>query len=187
MTKTEQQFDHAVDLCKELYLNKMKDYGSSWRIMRPSSVTDQLFIKAQRIQSIEIKGEQRIDDDIQSEFIGLVNYAVIGIIQLELINQGNNELELSVPFAAELYTAKINMAKELMINKNHDYGEAWREMRVSSYTDLILMKIYRIKQIENNAGQTLVSEGIDANYFDIINYAIFALIKLSFDNQEEES
>ncbi len=179
MNKTEEQFDLAINLCKNLFLNKMKDYGTSWRIMRPSSVTDQLYIKAQRIQSIELKGEQKIEDSFVSEFIGLVNYGIIGLIQLDMMNDPETDLEFAR--AEKLYNSKTAIAKQLMLNKNHDYGEAWREMRVSSYTDLILMKIYRIKQIEDNLGETSVSEGIDANYLDIINYAIFALIKLEIE------
>lgn len=182
MNKTVQQFDQAIDLCKKLFFEKMKDYGTSWRIMRPSSVTDQLYIKAQRIQSIEMIGEQKVEEGILSEYIGLVNYGVIGLIQLELGMGGKHELDTE--FARNLYSEKISIAKSLMMNKNHDYGEAWREMRVSSYTDLILMKIFRIKQIEDNAGKTIVSEGIDANYLDIINYAIFALIKLEIEKKE---
>lgn len=183
MRNTEKQFDQAIDMCKKLFMKKMEDYGTSWRIMRPSSVTDQLYIKAQRIQSIEIKGEQKVEDNILSEFIGLINYGIIGLIQLDLGLDGPQELD---PVKAEkLYSEKISLAKNLMLNKNHDYGEAWREMRISSYTDLILVKIYRVKQIEDNAGKTLVSEGIDANYLDIINYAIFALIKLEIEKQED--
>jgi len=151
--------------------------------MRPSSVTDQLYIKAQRIQSIEIIGDQMVEEGILSEFIGLVNYGIIGLIQLELGMDG--ELELDIEFASKLYSDKIDLAKSLMMNKNHDYGEAWRGMRVSSYTDLILMKIFRVKQIEDNSGETIVSEGIDANYLDIINYAIFAMIKLEIENKEK--
>ncbi len=182
MSKTEQQFDQAIDLCKKLFIKKMTDYGTSWRIMRASSVTDQLYIKAQRIQSIELKGEQKIKDDILSEFIALVNYGIIGLIQLDLGMEGDQELDPKI--ANRLYTEKISIARSLMMNKNHDYGEAWREMRVSSYTDLILMKIYRVKQIEDNLGKTIVSEGIDANYLDIINYAIFALIKMVIEKKE---
>lgn len=179
MEKTAQQFDEVIGLCKKLFLKKMQDYGPSWRILRPISVTDQLYIKAQRIQSIELKGSQKIEDDFTAEFIGLVNYGIIGLIQLEL-GMGT-EADLGEDRAIELYDQKADLAKSLMLNKNHDYGEAWREMRVSSYTDLILMKLYRVKQIEDNLGQTSVSEGIDANYLDIINYAIFALIKLEIE------
>jgi len=183
MDRTEKQYTELVDLCKDIFHRKMKDYGTSWRIMRPRSVTDQIFIKAQRIQSIELKGKQEIDDDIKSEFIGIVNYGIIGLIQLEL---GPGEpAELSKEEVMEQYENKIDEAKKLMMMKNHDYGEAWREMRISSYTDLILMKIYRTKQIEDNDGQTLVSEGIEANYHDMINYAIFGLIKIVFEKSEE--
>ncbi len=151
--------------------------------MRPRSVTDQIFINAQRIQSIELKGNQKVDDDITSEFIGIVNYGVIALIQLEL---GPGEpAELSEMEVLDLYQQKIDEAKKLMMRKNHDYGEAWREMRISSYTDLILMKIFRTKQIEDNDGKTIVSEGIAANYLDMINYAIFGLVKLIFETSEE--
>ena len=179
MDKTAQQFDEVIDLCRKLFLKKMQDYGTSWRILRPISVTDQLYIKAQRIQSIELKGNQKIQDDFTSEFIGLVNYGIIGLIQLEL--GVGSETDLSEKRAMELYDTQAHTAKSLMLNKNHDYGEAWREMRVSSYTDLILMKLYRVKQIEDNLGQTTVSEGIDANYLDIINYAFLSLIKLKLE------
>jgi hypothetical protein len=155
----------------------MKDYGSSWRILRPESVTDQIFIKANRIRSIEQKGIQRVSDDILTEYIGIINYCIIGLIQLEL---GTNEqLELSLNKAEELYDHFVRITKKLMEDKNHDYGEAWREMRVSSLTDLILMKIMRVKQIEDHNGSTLISEGIEANYQDMINYSVFALIKLT--------
>jgi hypothetical protein len=176
MNKTSQQYDSALKVCKDIFNKKMKDYGSAWRILRPSSITDQIFIKAQRIRSIEDKGTQRVEEGVKSEFIGIVNYAIIGLIQLELGYQ--EELELSQERAASLYDKYAGEAKALMENKNHDYGEAWRDMRLSSLTDLILMKIFRTKQIEDNKGSTLISEGIDANYFDMINYAIFALIKL---------
>lgn len=159
----------------------MHDYGTAWRILRPSSITDQIFIKANRIRSIETKGESKIEDDIRSEFIGIVNYAIMGIIQLEL---GPSDEELSPEKATELYQKYFQQAKELMEAKNHDYDEAWRSMRVSSYTDLILMKINRTKQIEDNQGKTLISEGIDANYFDMINYSVFGLIKIEFENAQ---
>jgi hypothetical protein len=155
----------------------MKDYGTAWRILRTSSITDQLFIKAQRIRNIEDKGNQKIDDDIRSEYIGIINYSVIGLIQLSLKN--DNRMELPVDEVSKLYDQYVKETKTLMENKNHDYGEAWRDMRVSSLTDLILMKLLRIKQIEDNKGETIISEGIDANFNDMINYAIFALIKLS--------
>lgn len=155
----------------------MKDYGTAWRILRTSSITDQLFIKAQRIRNIEDKGNQKIDDDIRSEYIGIINYSIIGLIQLSM--QTDNRMELPVDEVSKLYDKHVAEAKALMENKNHDYGEAWRDMRVSSLTDLILMKLLRIKQIEDNKGETIISEGIDANFNDMINYAIFALIKLS--------
>jgi len=161
----------------------MNDYGSAWRILRISSLTDQIFIKAQRIRSIDEKGSKKIDEGIKPEFIGIVNYAVIALIQLELgdiemSGKPDNQQELPAEKAHILYKKHITKAKDLMENKNHDYGEAWRDMRISSITDLILMKIMRIKQIEDNKGETLISEGVDANYYDIINYAIFAIIKL---------
>lgn len=155
----------------------MKDYGTAWRILRTSSITDQLFIKAQRIRNIEDKGNQKIEEDIRSEYIGIINYSVIGLIQLSL--KADDRMELPVDEVSKLYDQHLADAKALMENKNHDYGEAWRDMRVSSLTDLILMKLLRIKQIEDNKGATLISEGIDANYNDMINYAIFALIRLS--------
>jgi hypothetical protein len=155
----------------------MKDYGTAWRILRTSSITDQLFIKAQRIRNIEDKGKQKIDDDIRSEYIGIINYSVIGLIQLSM--KTDDRMELPVDEVTKLYDQHVNTAKILMENKNHDYGEAWRDMRLSSLTDMILMKLLRIKQIEDNKGETIISEGIDANFNDMINYAIFALIKLS--------
>jgi len=156
----------------------MKDYGASWRILRAESVTDQIYIKAQRIQSIEQKKTQMIGDDIRSEFIGIVNYSIIGLIQIEA-NDGL-PVNLEPAQALSLYNSQFDRVRALMMAKNHDYGEAWRSMRISSFTDLILMKIYRTKQIEDHLGQTMVSEGIDANYMDMINYAIFALIKIDF-------
>jgi hypothetical protein len=157
----------------------MTDYGTAWRILRPKSVTDQIYIKAQRIRSIEEKGVSKIDDDIRSEFIGIINYSVMGLIQLEL---GPTGIELSGQETLDLYDRYLNQAKTLMQAKNHDYGEAWRNMRISSYTDLILMKINRTKQIEDNQGKTIASEGIDANYLDMINYAVFAMIKIEFES-----
>lgn len=154
----------------------MKDYGASWRIMRLKSLTDQIFIKANRIRNIEDNIVQKIDEGVEPEFIGLVNYGIIALIQIELLE--NSDTELKYEKALEMYDKYAKMTKELMLNKNHDYGEAWRDMRISSYTDLILMKINRIKQIENNQGKTLISEGIDSHYSDIVNYSIFALIKL---------
>lgn len=176
MSKTEQQFDQVAKTCGDIFSKKMKDYGASWRILRPKSVTDQIYIKANRIRSIETKGVSKVDEGIRSELIAIVNYGVIGLIQLEL---GVAETDdLTYPKGISLYEKYLNEAKELMMAKNHDYDEAWRSMRMESYTDLILMKIYRTKQIEDNQGVTLISEGVDANYFDMINYAVFGLIKM---------
>jgi hypothetical protein len=155
----------------------MKDYGTAWRNLRPTSLTDQIFIKAQRIKSIEEKGTQKIGDDIKGEYIGIINYCIIALIQLELAN--DSRMELPYEEVEKLYDKYVAATKKLMENKNHDYGEAWRDMRLSSLTDLILMKIFRVKQIEDNKGQTIISEGVDANYMDMFNYSVFALIKLS--------
>jgi hypothetical protein len=176
MNTTSNQYDAAINLCKELFLKKMKDYGTAWRNLRPMSLTDQIFIKAQRIKSIEEKGTQKVVDDITGEYIGIINYCVISLIQLELVN--DTRMELPYEEVASLYTKYVGITKQLMEDKNHDYGEAWRDMRLSSLTDLILMKIFRVKQIEDNKGQTTVSEGVDANYMDMLNYSVFALIKL---------
>lgn len=178
MRDTKKQYEKVVANCRELFAKKLHDYGPAWRIMRPSSVTDQLFIKANRIRSIEIKGVAMVNEGIQPEFMAIVNYGVIGLIQLEL---GYAETaDISNEKALELYDKYVNTAMNLMLAKNHDYDEAWRGMRISSYTDVILMKLYRTKQIEDLAGKTLVSEGIDANFMDMINYAVFGLIKLEF-------
>ena len=177
MSNTSKQYDAVVKTCKDLFMKKMKDYGTAWRILRTSSITDQIFIKAQRIRNIQDKGTQKIEDDIHSEFIGILNYSVIGLIQLGL--ESDERMELPEDEVGSLFDKHVNATKSLMEDKNHDYGEAWREMRISSLTDLLLMKIMRIKQIEDNQGKTLISEGIDANYFDMINYSIFALIKLN--------
>ena len=178
---TNEQFEHVISLCRDLFEKKLNDYGASWRIMRPQSITDQIFIKANRIRSLETKGINLIDEGIKSEFTGIVNYGVIGLIQLEL--GYSDTVDVSVKQALELYDKHITATKELMYAKNHDYDEAWRSMRISSYTDFILTKIYRTKQIESNEGKTLVSEGIDANYMDMINYALFGLIKLEYEHQ----
>ena len=181
MADTIQQFEVVIEQCRSLFFNKMKDYGTSWRIMRPQSVTDQLFIKANRIRSLEIKGFSKVDEGIKPEFIAIVNYGIIGLIQL---NEGFVEtMDMEADEVMALYDKFMTETKELMYAKNHDYDEAWRSMRISSYTDLILMKIYRTKQIENHNGKTLVSEGVDANYMDMINYALFGLIKLEFGEQ----
>ena len=179
MTLTEEQYWQVISICRELFQKKMSDYGTSWRILRPHSVTDQIYIKAQRIQSIEKKQQQKIGDNIRAEFIGIVNYSIIGLIQLKMVDDGT--IVMPPEETLRMYDEKVQSAFELMMNKNHDYGEAWRSMRTSSYTDLILMKIYRTKQIEDNSGKTAVSEGIDANYLDMINYAVFALIKIEFE------
>ena len=178
MKDTKQQFEHVIAICRDLFAKKLHDYGAAWRIMRPSSVTDQIFIKANRIRSIETKGVTMVDEGIRSEFMAIVNYGIIGLIQLEL---GYAETDdMTEARALELYDQYAKQALELMLAKNHDYDEAWRSMRISSYTDLILMKIYRTKQIEGHDGATLVSEGSDANYMDMINYSVFGLIKLEF-------
>ena len=178
MEQTIHEYDLAMVKCKDIFIKKMKDYGCAWRILRLSSLTDQIFIKAQRIRSIELNdGHQKVDEDIRNEFIGIVNYSIIALIQLEkgIAEQPDMQKEeIDV-----IYNKLAQEANELMQAKNHDYGEAWRDMRVSSFTDLILQKLLRVKQIEDNKGKTLISEGIDANYFDMINYAIFALIKLN--------
>ncbi len=174
MTQTEIEYRRVIDLCKDLFLKKNKDYGSSWRILRLPSLTDQIFIKAQRIRSIQEKGVQKINDGIDGEFIGIVNYCIIAMIQLCL--EKSSQMEFEEQELSQLYDEQVSKTLALLLNKNHDYGEAWRDMRVSSMTDLILMKIYRTKQIEDNQGQTLVSEGVEANYQDMLNYAVFCLI-----------
>ncbi len=174
---TSAQYDQAIQKCVDLFKKKTHDYGTAWRILRPSSLTDQIFIKAQRIRTIEEKGESKVGEGIEDEFVGIINYSLMALIQLEL--PSNAPLELQAENAIALYTEQAQITKELMLNKNHDYGEAWRDMRVSSFTDLILMKILRIKQIEDNSGKTLVSEGIDSGFRDMINYAVFALIQMS--------
>lgn len=175
MQQTSKQYDQVIEQCRQLFVNKMKDYGPSWRILRPRSVTDQIFIKAKRIRTLEISQTSMVGEDIWSEFIGIINYGIIGLIQLKL--GFSDVIDIDKERALQLYDKYIAETKQLMIAKNTDYGEAWRDMRVSSYTDLILTKIQRTKEIENHNGETLVSEGIDANYQDMINYAVFALIK----------
>jgi len=176
MEKTAQEFENVVSLCREVFTKKMKDYGFAWRILRTPSLTDQIYIKASRIRSIESKGVNKVDEGSISEFIGIVNYSVMALVQLDLGVAEEDDLEESK--GLELYNKYVYAARDLMLNKNHDYDEAWRDMRVSSLTDIILMKLLRIKQIEDNEGMTIVSEGLDANYYDIINYAVFALIQL---------
>ncbi len=177
MQQTSQQYDNVIQQCRELFIKKTKDYGTAWRILRLPSLTDQIFIKAQRIRSLQENDTRKVDEGEYSEFIGIINYSIMALIQLE---KGVSEQpDLSEKEAIELYNEQISITKTLMENKNHDYGEAWRDMRVSSLTDLILQKLLRVKQIEDNQGETLVSEGIDANYQDMINYAVFALIHLT--------
>jgi hypothetical protein len=180
MEKTNQQYDQIISICRNVFSKKMTDYGTAWRILRTTSLTDQIYIKAQRIRSIEEKGISKVGEGIKPEFIGIINYCIMGLIQLEL---GPSDEEMPKDKTLELYNVWFEKAKTLMMDKNHDYGEAWRNMRISSYTDLILMKLKRTNQIEDNEGKTLVSEGIDANYLDMINYAVFALIKIEFENE----
>jgi len=175
-TNTSQEFDSVIAVCKSLFLKKTNDYGTAWRILRPSSITDQIFIKAQRIRTLEEKKVSKVGEDVVSEYIGIINYCAIAMMQLELGE--DDPYELAVERVEKLFDEKVNGTKELMFAKNHDYGEAWRDMRISSLTDLILMKILRVKQIEDNSGHTLASEGVNANYQDMLNYAVFALIKL---------
>ncbi len=176
MTKnnTSLQFDEIISDCRETFLAKMRDYGTAWRILRPSSLTDQIYIKANRIRSIQELPEQKVEEGIHPEFVGIINYSIMALIQLELGT--SNETHMDEQLTCNLYDKYAYEAKRLMMDKNHDYGEAWRNMRISSIDDIILMKLLRVKQIENNLGKTEVSEGIDASYFDIINYAAFALI-----------
>lgn len=176
-SKTELEYRQVIDECKSLFDKKNQDYGTSWRILRLPSLTDQIFIKAQRVRSIQEKGTQKIQDDIRGEFIGIVNYCIIALIQYSLLNKAQEEF--SNQELSQLYDQQVESTLELLLNKNHDYGEAWRDMRISSMTDLILMKIFRTKQIENNSGKTIVSEGVDANYQDMLNYSVFCLIKLN--------
>ena len=174
--RTVSQYKEVITTCKELFLKKTRDYGTAWRILRLPSITDQIFIKAQRIRSVQEKGMQKVGDPVQDEFIGIVNYCVIALLQIQL--EGSSRTELTAEEVVPLYDAAIEETLQLLDNKNHDYGEAWRDMRVSSITDIILMKLMRVKQIENNEGKTLISEGVKANYQDMINYAVFALILL---------
>ncbi|SEN91859.1 protein of unknown function [bacterium A37T11] len=180
-TRTSESYHKVISRCKKLFMKKTVDYGTAWRILRLTSITDQLFIKAQRIRTLEIKKIAKVDEGIPSEYIGIVNYCIIAMIQLDLGNDGGDPLPADV--AEKYYDEKVAETYALMEAKNHDYGEAWRDMRISSLTDLILMKIVRVKQIEDNLGQTLASEGVKANYQDMLNYAVFALIRL--DETEE--
>lgn len=181
MQDTSKQYDAVIKTCRDLFTKKMKDYGCAWRILRLPSLTDQIFIKAQRIRGLQQNEVQKVNEGQESEFIGIINYSVMALIQLDkgVVEQP----DLSVDEATKLYDEKVVITKQLMMDKNHDYGEAWRDMRVSSLTDLILQKLLRVKQIEDNLGKTLVSEGIDANYQDMVNYAVFALIHLDESKQ----
>lgn len=180
MQNTSKQYDEVISTCRKLFVNKMKDYGSAWRILRLPSLTDQIFIKAQRIRGLQQNDVRKVDEDEVSEFIGIINYSLMALVQLEkgVVEQP----DLTVEEATALYDKHAGVTKKLMEDKNHDYGEAWRDMRVSSLTDLILQKLLRVKQIEDNAGKTIVSEGIDANYQDMVNYAVFALIHINEQN-----
>ena len=181
MPDTPKQFDEVIKSCKDIFDKKLKDYGTAWRILRTTSLTDQIYIKAQRIRSIETKEVQKVNEGIIPEFIGIINYAVIALIQIEL---GTSEdIDIKSEKVIELYDKYILESKNLMLDKNHDYDEAWRSMRISSFTDLILMKIFRTKEIEDNKGMTLISENVDANYYDMINYAVFALIRLLVEKE----
>ncbi|HEV7378828.1 MAG TPA: DUF1599 domain-containing protein [Dyadobacter sp.] len=175
MKSTEAEYQEILQYCQDLFTKKNKDYGTSWRILRIPSITDQIFIKAQRIRTIQDKGFQKVEDDVSTEFIGIINYCVMALIQISLT--GQDRVDIDPNELTDLYNGQVKEVKELLFNKNHDYGEAWRDMRVSSMTDIILMKLLRIKQIEDNQGFTLVSEGVKAGYQDIINYSVFCLIK----------
>lgn len=177
MEHTSKQYDEVTSKCASLFEKKLHDYGAAWRILRLPSLTDQIYIKAQRLRSIEDKGKQLVEDDVEGEYIGILNYSAVALIQCEFGIA--NQIDMSAKEALEQFVKKVKEAKALMMRKNHDYGEAWRDMRLSSLTDIILQKLLRIKQIEDNQGETLASEGIDANYYDMVNYAAFALIKMS--------
>jgi hypothetical protein len=178
INQTLQEYNKVIAYCRDTFVKKTQDYGTAWRVLRLPSITDQIFIKAQRIRSIQEKGVQKVDEDITSEFVAIVNYCVIALMQINL--QNDSEMTLSAERVEEMYNAEIAETLALLENKNHDYDEAWRDMRITSITDIILMKLYRTKQIEDNQGQTLISEGVDANYRDMINYAVFVLIKSGF-------
>ena len=176
MNQTEIQYRQIIEKCQGIFTKKNLDYGTSWRILRLPSITDQIFIKAQRIRTLQEKGIAKVNEGIEPEFVGIINYCIMALIQLDLVN--DTRMELPVDELVSKYEAEVQATMDLLFAKNHDYGEAWREMRVSSMTDIILMKIFRTKQIEDNQGQTLISEGVDANYRDMINYAVFCLIKM---------
>tara|TARA_B100000508_G_scaffold125643_1_gene109718 strand:- start:12223 stop:12777 length:555 start_codon:yes stop_codon:yes gene_type:complete len=182
MSETVEQYTKVISNCREIFEKKTKDYGTAWRILRPSSLTDQIFIKAQRIRTVQDTGENKVGENIEDEFVAIVNYCIMALVQLE--SDDSLSIEIAPSEAMRLYDEFSSEAMSLMEKKNHDYGEAWRDMRVSSLTDLILMKLLRVKQIEDNQGETLISEGIDANYYDMLNYAVFALIHLTFNTTE---
>ena len=177
MLNTSKQYDSIISKCTEIFKNKTLDYGTAWRILRSSSLTDQIFIKANRIRTIQETGSSKVNEGVESEFIGIINYCIMALIQLDM--KEDDRMEIPSDEVITLYNSKIILSKTLMEQKNHDYGEAWRDMRVSSLTDLILMKVLRVKQIEDNMGKTLISEGVDANYYDMINYSVFAMIHLT--------
>jgi len=179
---TTEEYNAVIDYCRSLFVNKTKDYGTSWRIMRLSSITDQLYIKAKRIRTLEIKQVSKVGEDIAGEYVAIINYCVIALMQLEMGDEAEENLDAA--WVAQKYSVKVNETRDLMFAKNHDYGEAWRDMRISSMTDMILMKLHRVKQIENNEGKTIVSEGLAANYQDMLNYAVFALIKMGFADKK---
>lgn len=181
-TKTSNEYKQVIARCKDLFSKKSLDYRTAWRILRLSSITDQIFIKAQRIRSIQEKGSQKVNDSILDEFVGIINYCLIALIQISL--RDDDRMEIPYAELEPVYDHWTEATRGLLENKNHDYGEAWRDMRVSSMTDIILMKLYRVKQIEDNQGQTIVSEGIEANYQDMINYSVFCLIKLGYHKME---
>lgn len=178
---TMQEYNSVIKHCQDLFIKKTKDYGTAWRIMRLSSITDQIYIKAQRIRTLEVKKVSKVGEGVMDEYIGIINYCIMAMIQIDLGEDGEENLDPT--FVNQKYTEKVTETRDLMLAKNHDYGEAWRDLRVSSITDLILMKIHRVKQIEDNGGATIVSEGIYANYQDMLNYAVFALIKLGLAQQ----
>lgn len=184
MSDTAKEYDAVIGICEDIFVKKMHDYGTAWRILRTTSITDQIFIKANRIRTLEQTGVSKVNEGVVPEFIGIINYSIMGLIQLEL-GPGEDCVSNHDKISG-LYRHYFQEAKNLMMDKNHDYGEAWRSMRVSSYTDLILMKINRTKQIEDNQGNTLISEGIDANYYDMINYAVFAMIRMVVENPENK-
>ena len=186
MANTSAQYDEVIKQCLDIFNQKAIDYGTAWRILRTPSLTDQIYIKAQRIRSIQEKGEAKIAEGIIPEFIGIVNYSAMALIQLEIgVANDMQSMKMAPEKAVELYTKYLQTAKSLMMNKNHDYDEAWRQMRISSLTDIILQKLFRIKSIEDHEGNTIISEGLDANYYDIINYSVFALIRLILENEKQ--